>query len=138
MKSPSLKTSDSKKQSTALPKILESDIQIQVVEYLALMAAQCGFLFFAVPNEGLGQAKTGAGLGRMARLKKMGLRSGVADLVLVKAGQAYFLELKRPCGKWSANQQLFAGDCYLAGAGYAVAYSFDEALKILKEWGLTP
>ena len=103
-----------------------------------MIAEQCGFLFFAVPNEGMGQAKTGAGLGRMARLKKMGLRSGVADIVIVKDSRAYFLELKRPGGKWSASQQLFAGDCYLAGARYAVAYSFDEALKILKEWDLTP
>ena len=95
-------------------------------------------MFFSCANEAMGQAKTGAGLGRMARLKKMGLRSGVADLVFIKDGLVYFLEMKRPGGKWSVAQQLFAGDCYLVGARYAIAYSFDEAVKILKEWGLTP
>ena len=116
----------------------ESDIQIQVVEYVSLLAAQCGFIFWSTPNEGMGEAKTGAGLGRMARLKKMGLRSGVADLVFIKDSRAYFLEMKKPGGKWSEKQQLFAGDCYLVGAPYAVAWSFEEAVKILQGWKLIP
>ena len=116
----------------------ESDIQIQVVEYVSLLAAQCGFIFWSTPNEGMGEAKTGAGLGRMARLKKMGLRSGVADLVFIKDSRAYFLEMKKPGGKQSENQKAFQLDAVRVGACYAIADSFDLAVKILQGWGLTP
>jgi hypothetical protein len=113
---------------------LESAIQTALVEYLHLMAPQRGFLIFAVPNEGMGKAQSGAGMGRMMRLRRMGLRSGVADLVIVKDGRVYFLEMKRRLGKQSANQLEFEADAIRAGAEYAVAHSFDEALKILKNW----
>ena len=116
----------------------EADIQIQLVDYLRLVAPQRGFLFFAVPNEGMGEARTGAGLGRMARLKRMGLRSGVADLVFVKDGQAYFLEMKGPGGRWSDKQQDFARDAAHVGAKYGIAWSFEQALKILKLWAIIP
>jgi hypothetical protein len=116
----------------------ESDIQIQVVDYCNLLAALCGFIFWSTPNEAMGEAKTGAGLGRMARLKRMGLRSGVSDLVFVKDGRVYFLEMKRPGGKISDNQAIFGLDATHAGAKYEVAWSFDQALKILKEWSIIP
>ena len=112
----------------------EADIQIQVVEYCRLHEKRCGFLFFAVPNEAMGRAKTGAGIGRMMKLKKMGLRSGVADLVFVKNHQVYFLEMKAPKGIVSANQKAFADDAWQAGAFYAVAYNFEEAVNQLMLW----
>ena len=115
---------------------LEAEIQIQLVQYLTLAAPSRGFLFFSVPGEALGSARSGAGIGRMVRLKKMGLRSGVADLVIVKDGRVYFLELKRRLGKQSANQLVFEADAIRAGADYAVAHSFDEAVNTLKAWGI--
>lgn len=118
----------------SLPNLKESDIQIQVADWLRLFEASCGFIFFAVPNEGMGEAKTGAGLGRMARLKRMGLRAGVADIVIVKAGRAYFLELKTANGKQSDKQILFEDDAWRAGSPYEVAHSFEQAQKIVKEW----
>lgn len=114
----------------------ESDIQIQVADWLRLYESARGFLFFSVPGEAMGAAKTGAGLGRMARLKRMGLRPGVADIVIVKAGRVYFLELKRDNGVISENQGNFARDCERVGAEYYVAYSFDEAQEIVREWGI--
>ena len=121
-----------------LPSLKESDIQIQVADWLRLYESARDFIFFAVPNEGMGQAKTGAGLGRMARLKRMGLRSGVADIVIVKAGQAYFLELKALGGRQSDKQILFEDDAWRAGSPYEVAYSFEEAQKIIREWAIIP
>jgi len=70
---------------------LEAEIQIQLVQYLALAAPSRGFLFWSTPNEGMGNARGGGGIGRMLKLKRMGLRSGVADLVIVKNGSVYFL-----------------------------------------------
>jgi hypothetical protein len=116
----------------------EADIQIQVVEYLSLLAAQCGFLIFAVSNEAMGEAKSGGGFARMARLKKMGMRPGVADLVIIKDSRAYFLEMKKPGGKQSENQKAFEIDAMKAGSWYAIAFSFSEAIERLKRWKIIP
>jgi hypothetical protein len=121
-----------------LPSLKESDIQIQVADWLRLFEASCGFIFWATPNEAMGEAKTGAGLGRMARLKRMGLRSGVADIVIVKAGRAYLLEMKRPGEGQSENQFLFEEDAKRVEAPYAVAHSFEEAQKIVRGWLICP
>jgi len=117
---------------------LESDIQIQLVEYLRLVLHSRGVLFFSSPNEGMGEARSGGGIARMARLKRMGLLPGVADLIFIADGAVYFLELKRLKGKQSANQLIFEADAIRAGAEYAVAHSFDEALEILRAWLLIP
>ena len=114
----------------------ESDIQIQVVEYLELVQFKFNFLFFSVSNEAMGKARTGGGLGRMARLKKMGLRHGVADLVIVKDGSVYFLEMKKPGGIVSDHQKQFAIDCFRVFAYYETAFSFDEAMEKLELWGI--
>jgi len=112
----------------------EADIQAQVVELCRLHEARCNFLFFSVPNEGMGSAKTGAGIGRMMRLKKMGLRSGVADLVFVKYGRVYFLEMKAPKGVMSDTQKAFQMDAWRVDAFYSVAHSVEEAENTLRLW----
>ena len=112
----------------------EADIQIQLVDYLKIRQEKDGFLFFAIPNEVMGQARTKGGIGRMARFKRMGLRHGVADLTLVKDGKAYFLEMKKKGGKQSDNQKTFEIDAKKVHAPYSLAYSFDEAVLILKRW----
>jgi hypothetical protein len=121
-----------------LQNLKESDIQIQVADWLRLFEARCGFIFFAVPNEGMGEAKTTAGLGRMAKLKRMGLRPGVADIVIVKLGRVYFLELKAIVGRQSDKQILFECDAMRVGAEYAVVHSLDEAQKKTREWRIVP
>jgi hypothetical protein len=42
--------------------------------------------------------------------------------------------MKRPGGKQSESQKLFQLDAIRCGAMYAVADSFDLAVKILKGW----
>lgn len=115
---------------------LEEEFQIALVEYLNLVKTANGFMVFSSPNEALGKAKTGAGIGRMVRLKKMGLRHGVSDLIFVKSGRVFFLELKATKGIQSDYQKEFELDCIKNLAPYAVAYSFDEAISILTEWGI--
>lgn len=117
-----------------MPNTPEADLQIQVADLLRIQEAPRGFLFFSCANEAMGRAKTGAGIGRMARLKRMGLRSGVADLVIVKDGKVYFLELKSPGGRMSQKQEEFSIDAMEVGAFYGLASSFDMAVKILKSW----
>lgn len=116
------------------PTLSESDIQAQVVEWLRLFEVPCGFMVHSVPNEG----KDRANPARLAKLKRMGFRAGVADLVIVKAGRVYFLEMKRPGENQSPNQTDFAVDAHRVGAPYAVAHSFEEAEKIVKNWQIIP
>ena len=132
MKSPQGTRSGSKPLSIGL--LSEADIQIQVVEYVSLLAAQCGFIFWSTPNEGTDRANPA----RLAKLKRMGLRPGVADLVFIKDGRAYFLEMKKPGGNQSDNQIDFQLDCAIVKAQYAVTWSFEEAVKILQSWGIIP
>jgi hypothetical protein len=68
----------------------------------------------------------------------MGLRPGVSDLVIVKGGRAYFLEIKRRAGRQSINQKEFEADALHAGADYAVARSLEDAQEIVSRWGIVP
>lgn len=94
--------------------------------------------FFAVSNEAMGKSNNSGGLARMAKLKKMGMRHGVADLVFVKNGQAYFLEMKSAKGVQSEYQKEFEADANKTGAFYALSHSFEEAIKILQSWTIIP
>jgi len=111
----------------------ESDIQSQIVEYLSLMSDSFGFMFFSVPNEGIDRANPA----RLSKLKRMGFRAGVSDLVIIKNGEVFFLEVKRPHGKQSANQILFAGEAVLNDCPYEVVHSLDEAIAVLQYWLIT-
>lgn len=113
---------------------VESDLQVQVVDYLKVLGLRCSILFFSVPNEALGKVKSRAGLWRMARLKRMGLRPGASDLVLVYRGRVLFIELKTPTGNQSVHQMEFEAESKLVGAKYFVARTFDEAQKIILDF----
>lgn len=71
-----------------------------------------------------------------AKLKRMGVRRGVADICLVLPdGRAGFLEIKTDSGRLSPDQKAFRDDCERSGARYAVVRSVDEAEQILRSWG---
>ena len=119
----------------------ESQIQMSIVEYLSLMAHRYGFIFFSIVNEayGIGKGKgalTGQEYGQIAKLKKMGLTAGVADLEIVHKGRAYFLEVKRPGQTQSDAQKLFMQNAYNVGAEYAVVRSVDQVIESLELWGI--
>lgn len=114
----------------------ESDIQIQIVEYLQLIK---NIVFFSVPNEAFAPKKgklTGQQLGRMARFKRMGLRSGVSDLIIGHNGKMYCMEVKLGKGKQTDNQISFMEDSFNAGCEYKIVRSFESAVECLREWGI--
>jgi hypothetical protein len=117
-----------------LPSLSESDIQIQVADLLRLHERARGFIFTSIPNEG----KDRRNIKRLMKLIRMGLRKGAGDLLIVRKGQAYFLEIKKPGGTQSKDQLEFEADAIASGAYYALAYSFDEAVKILQSWSIIP
>lgn len=70
------------------------------------------------------------------KLKALGTRPGMPDLIALHAGQFYGLELKREGGRLSDTQRKTLTDLDAAGAVTAVAYGLDDALGRLTEWGL--
>lgn len=108
----------------------EDDLQEAVCKHLDILEAQGRLKYFAVPNGGT-RRKFEA-----ARFKKMGVKSGVPDLVILAPPHALFVELKAPLGRTSENQEAWIG--WLTSAGYAVAIcrSIDEVKEFLQRAGV--
>ena len=78
----------------------ESDIQIDVVNWLKSKQSDYRMRFFSIPNEG--QRKVWF----LNKLVRMGLKSGVPDLVIeFPQGRMVYLEIKAEKGKLSETQQ---------------------------------
>ena len=78
----------------------ESDIQIDVVNWLKSKQSDYRMRFFCIPNEG--QRKVWF----LNKLVRMGLKSGVPDLVIeFPQGRMVYLEIKAEKGKLSETQQ---------------------------------
>ena len=119
----------------------EDAIQMQIVCFLSEHQRKGNYIFFSVPNEGVLKA---AGANRaktwffaiITKLKKMGMLPGVSDLVIVKNGRTFFLELKAPGKKLSKNQIIFLNNAGKVGAATGWADSYNLAVMILKYWGI--
>lgn len=111
-----------------LPTLPEDEIHKAVVRHLTLLGNPACY-WFHVPNGGSRNAA------EAKKLKAMGTRAGVADLVLVIAGKTHFLELKKHGGRMSDAQKLAQSQVRMAGAVYAVAVGLDAAISQLREWG---
>ena len=108
----------------------ESKIQAAIVSALSLL----GIFLFAVGNDFAGATSAA----KAGRLKAMGLRPGVSDLVIIgRDGKGYFLEIKTATGVLSSSQKNFRDLCSLRAWPYAIARSVDEAIDQCKKWDLT-
>ena len=107
----------------------EAIIQRQVFVHLRTRATP-GVVAFHCPNGGYRRPV------EAAILKGMGVLSGVPDVIAVKRGQTYALELKAPNGRMSNVQHATCAALMKAGAMCAVAYGIDDALRQLEAWGL--
>src|SRR2546421_721721 len=81
-----------------------------------------GVFAFHVPNGGW-RSSTEAAI-----LKGVGVRAGVPDVLAIRQGQTYGLELKAPGGKLSGDQERALADLVAAGALVAVSDSLDDAI----------
>ena len=115
----------------------EAAIQKSVVKHLRERGVP-GLVFFAVPNSSkLGGKRTADGVPLEAiRGKKLGVRSGVSDLILVHARNIYCLELKSPGGRPTESQLAFMSDMEKQGAFTCVAEGEKEAIRTLEAWQL--
>lgn len=107
----------------------EQAIQTAVVAHLRLRGKP-GLVFFHVPNGGARRPI------EAAILKRIGVRAGVSDLILIYQGKIYALELKADGGRPTEAQLDFISDMNQAGAFACVCEGLDRAIAVLKQWGL--
>lgn len=110
----------------------EAALHRAVVQHLE-RRAKPGVLWFHVPNGGKRDARAGA------MMKRLGLRPGVADILLFRAGQngfvdAFALELKAARGRPTETQLQFGHDWEAVNGFYCLAYGLNEALAALEAW----
>ncbi len=88
------------------------------------------WLWWHTPNGERRDVQTGA------RLKRMGVKPGVPDILLVSPhGSVRFLELKRIGESLSDLQEDFRIHCIRQGIPLVIAHTLDEALVALDAWG---
>ncbi len=89
------------------PKILEKDIRKQIQDYLRLKGY---FVYYCL-----------AGLGAYP---------GLSDLVAIKNGVTYHIEIKTEKGKQSEKQEQFQRDIEAAGGRYILARCVEDVMGL--------
>ena len=78
----------------------------------------------------------GGGKVRGAFLKRMGLKAGVPDILIIRDGRAYWIELKAKAGKLSPAQWKSKGDMSQAGSPMHLCRSLDDVQRFLIAWAI--
>lgn len=89
-------------------------------------------VFWFHPPNGGARSLVGA-----VNLKRMGTKAGVPDLVFVRHGRVYFMELKAPKGRVSEAQNNAHAEISRSGAPIAICRNLDDVLAYWRRWGLT-
>jgi predicted type IV restriction endonuclease len=92
----------------------ERSLQAIIVKALNLL----GFIVIHIPN----QYSRG-------RVRDAGVVSGAPDLIVLKEGKVFFLEVKTKTGRVRPSQKLFAERVRSHGFDYHLVRSLDDALK---------
>lgn len=106
----------------------ESKIQAGIVKEASLL----GCYPVMIPNGECGAMS----VQKAARLKATGFRSGMSDLIIYdpRLRYSFFLEIKKPGGKQSANQKDFEAFVLSRGREYHIADSVELGTEIIKTW----
>ena len=107
----------------------EQAIHRAVCQHLRQRGA-AGLVWWHTPNGGR-RRRTEAAI-----FSGLGVRPGVADLILLHGGRAFALELKTDDGRPTAAQMQFMSEFRAAGGEASVANGLDQALRTLETWGL--
>ena len=115
----------------------EDDIQRAVFAHIRARRAP-GLVAWHTPNGAqLGGKRNLKGIAiQGARLKGLGVRAGVADIIAVHAGRIYALELKAPGGRATESQLEFIAEIEREGGYTCIAEGLDRAIAVLEAWGL--
>lgn len=107
----------------------EAKIQEAVVQHLRARCVPNCF-WFHPPNGGYRHPR------EAAAFKRMGVRAGVPDLILLHEGRLHALELKAPGGRSSVAQLDARSEIDAAGGFASEAVGLDRAIAVLESWGL--
>lgn len=115
----------------------EHEIQCALFQWAGLQAKTIPALalMFAIPNESYGNSKRD--MLRGLKFKKEGRKAGVPDIFLPVASRGkhgLFLEMKSSTGRISDKQKAWLTALHMQQYETAVAYSLDEAIKIIKDY----
>ena len=95
------------------PRREEEKIHMAVVQHLETRGVP-GLLCWHTPNEFI------AHVAHRTKLKKLGAKAGVADLLFLHAGKFFALELKIPSGRLTDVQRDFIAAVIAAGGSAAI------------------
>jgi len=116
--------------AAALMPFDETDIHRAVVQHLNTRAAR-GVVFFHPANGGWRHHV------EASRFVGLGVKPGVADLILFHDAKFHALEIKAHAkSKVSKAQKQFVADVRNAGGIAEVGYGLDDCLRILERWQL--
>jgi hypothetical protein len=108
----------------------EADVQRAVCQHLNARPV-CGLVWFHPANGGWRHHI------EAARFVGLGVKPGVADLILLHAAKFHALEIKRDRkSRVSPAQRKFIADVRAAGGEADVGYGLDDCLHILERWHL--
>jgi hypothetical protein len=107
----------------------EDVIQRTVFQHFGARKAP-GTFAFHVPNGGKRKPI------EAAIMKGLGVTAGVPDIIAIRAGHTFGLELKADGGKPSEKQIEAMAAMEAAGATVAMARGLDAAIAQLEAWGL--
>ena len=118
---------------------LEIEVHCMIADVLRQGLAP-GWLWWHTPNGGERPAFINAKGKRVsieaARLKRMGAKPGVSDFLLLSPiGDFHALELKREGETPTDDQTVFLAAVARAGCKSAWVDNFDDAMRILRDWG---
>jgi len=102
----------------------EDRLQISVARFLDV-ALPDGAVWFAVPNGGSRDVR------EAAKLKAMGVKSGIPDLCIVYRARVIFIELKAKDGRVRSSQSEMMSALTMAGAVVNVCRSLDDVQGFL-------
>jgi hypothetical protein len=121
---------DTRRKARRAPPPPERSVHIALARTLDI-ALSSDFLWFHPANGEKRELKTAQ------LLVALGVKPGVSDFILAggPGGQLHALELKRRGLKPSPSQRAFLERVRAVGGKAAYADNFDDALRILKEWG---
>lgn len=120
-----------KRKARKLPPAKEFPVQCMVADTLARWISP-GW-FYSHIGHGEKRERSAA-----VRLKRGGVRPGCPDFILLGPSEScgvFFLELKRRPNGLTQEQKIFCDVARSAGAKFAIAYDWDEAVDILAKWG---
>jgi hypothetical protein len=107
----------------------EDTIQRTIFAHLRERAAP-RMVAFHVPNGGKRKPI------EAAIMRGLGVTAGVPDVIAIKDGRVFAMELKADGGKMTDTQLAMARDLIGAGAEFACCAGLDAALRQIETWGL--